>query len=240
MRIIGLLEADFNTALKWFFSVRMQSQSEASGDLTDKNWGSRKDRTSIDTSAIKTLTYKNSRLMKWTMAELSHDLKACFDRMDPSQSNIYAQRQNVHPNVCIARAATIEGMRRHVKTGLGVSEETYGNEKGEPKIGGEVQGKGDVPSLYLQQSSVVLRAHSAIAPGLNQPSCTGRRAIKHHSLGYVDDTEGHASAKHNSPHPIVEVIKNLNESGQKYVNLQAITGGASALHKTKWRMIAWE
>ena len=82
--------------------------------------------------------------------------------------------------------------------------------------------------------------HPSIAPGLNLPSCTGKRAISHHSLGYVDDTEGHVSADHDSPHPIVELIAKLSESGQKYCNLQALTGGASALHKTKWRMIAWE
>ena len=240
LRIIGLLEADFNTALKWFFSVQMQSQSESNGGLTNENWGSRKNRTSIDTSAIKLLSYEGSRLMKYSIAEMSHDLKACFDRMHTSQSNIYAQRQNVHPTICTARAKTIEGLRRHAKTGLGISDATYGNEAGEPRIGGEVQGKGDVPSLYLQQSSVILRAHSSIAPGLNLPSCTGKRAISHHSLGYVDDTEGHVSADHDSPHPIVELIAKLSESGQKYCNLQALTGGASALHKTKWRMIAWE
>ena len=162
LRIIGLLEADFNTALKWFFSVQMQSQSESNGGLTNENWGSRKNRTSIDTSAIKLLSYEGSRLMKYSIAELSHDLKACFDRMHTSQSNIYAQRQNVHPTICTARAKTIEGLRRHAKTGLGISDATYGNEAGEPRIGGEVQGKGDVPSLYLQQSSVILRAHSSI------------------------------------------------------------------------------
>ena len=239
LRIIGLLEADFNSALKWFFS-RMQSQSEANGGLTNENWGSRKNRTSIDTSAIKLLSYEGCRLMKLPMGEVSHDLKACFDRMHTSQSNIYAQRQNVDENICLARAKTIEGLRRHAKTGLGVSDETYGNEPGEPRIGGEVQGKGDVPQLYLQQSSVILRAHSSIAPGFSLKSCTGRREIAHHSLGYVDDTEGHVSVDHNSPHPIVELIEKLSDSGQKYCNLQALTGGSSALHKTKWRMIAWE
>ena len=59
LRIIGLLEADFNTALKYYFSHRLQPQAETNG-LSDEQWGSRRDRTSIDASMIKLMQYENA------------------------------------------------------------------------------------------------------------------------------------------------------------------------------------
>ncbi|KAL7524799.1 hypothetical protein ACHAWF_001095 [Thalassiosira exigua] len=91
LRIIGLLEADFNTALKYFYSVMMMMRAEEEA-LSDEQWGSRKDRTYIDASMIKLITYENARTMRSTVAEMSHDVRACFDRMIPAQSNIYCQR----------------------------------------------------------------------------------------------------------------------------------------------------
>ena len=49
-------------------------------------------------------------------------------------------------------------MWRHVKTSAEVSERTYGEEEGCPRLGGEIQGKADAPSLFAQQSPVLLRA----------------------------------------------------------------------------------
>ncbi|KAL7524524.1 hypothetical protein ACHAWF_002609, partial [Thalassiosira exigua] len=144
LRIIGLLEADFNTALKYFYSVKMMIRAEEE-DLSDEQWGSRKDRTSIDASMIKLITYENARTMRTTMAEMSHDARACFDRMIPAQSNIYCQRQVMDKNLLECTAKCIEGMNRHVKVGNRVSEQFYCQDRDAWFIGGEVQGKGDVP-----------------------------------------------------------------------------------------------
>ena len=241
LRIIGLLEADFNTALKYYFSHRLQPQAETNG-LSDEQWGSRRDRTSINTSMIKLMQYENARVMKSAMGEINHDCKACFDRMHPSQSNIYAQKHNMEPIILESRAETIKRIRRHVKTGQGVSEETYGQEPGDPMLGGEVQGKGDVPTLFMLQSSVLMSAHESIAPGLHMDSCTKERSIKRNNAGYVDDNDGHVSAEHDTPPEQQEsVIKErLQRSGQIWNDLFDISGGSLALHKINWRMIAWE
>ena len=52
LRIIGLLEADLNTALK-IFGREMAHKMEDSGNLSDEQWGSRKNRSSIDAALIK-------------------------------------------------------------------------------------------------------------------------------------------------------------------------------------------
>ena len=39
LRIIALLEGDFNTALKWFMASQMQSQAERNGTMSTDQYG---------------------------------------------------------------------------------------------------------------------------------------------------------------------------------------------------------
>jgi hypothetical protein len=153
--IIGLLEADFNTALKYFFAKRMMANAEQLG-LSDEQWGSRKNRSSIDAAMLKLLMFETARVKRATLAGTYYDLCANYDRIFPSISNLIAQRSGMDKNILRARALVIERMRRRVKTALGTSIESYGQEPNEPEIGGEVQGKGDVPSLWCIQSDTLL------------------------------------------------------------------------------------
>ena len=116
--------------------------------LSDEQHGLRKNRTCTDVAMIKLLTFECARAKKITIGEISHDCNACFDRVERSQSNIFTQKQNMGANLLIMRDLCVERLQRHVKTGLGVSVSTYQQEKEEPRVGGEVQGKADVPALY--------------------------------------------------------------------------------------------
>ena len=240
LRIIGLLEGDFNTALKWFMASQVQRRAEDNNAMSKDQFGSRKDRMAIDAGMIKLLSFESARATKSTMAEVSHDKKACFDRMQTAQSNIYAKKQNVDKNLLICKSKTMSLMKRHVKTGLGVSEAAYYQVAGEPIIEGETQGKPDVPVMYGLQSSTLLRAHTNIAPGLELKSCTGRRSICHNNIAFVDDTDGRVSAATDSEHPTGDVISAIQDSAQKWSDLVNITGGSLAMHKTEWRLLAWE
>ncbi|KAL7546461.1 hypothetical protein ACHAWF_009793, partial [Thalassiosira exigua] len=47
LRIIGLVEADFNTALKLFFAKHLISNTETT-ELTEEQWGGRPGRTAVE------------------------------------------------------------------------------------------------------------------------------------------------------------------------------------------------
>ena len=121
-----------------------------------------------------------------------------------------------------------------------MSSRSYHQVQGEHKIHGEVQGKGDVPSLFCQQSSVLLKAHESLAPGVELKSCTGRRAIRHNNVCYVDDDDGQTTAKHNSEHPIPEVVGKLQTSVDIWNRLVFLSGHALAFHKEYWTILAFE
>jgi ribonuclease HI len=239
LRIIGLLEADFNTALKFFFAKQMMSNAEQL-DLSDEQWGGRKNRSSIDAAMLKLLTFECGRTMKQTVAGCYYDLTACFDRMYPETSNLIAQRFKVDKNLLEARALVIARMRRHVKTGLGTSEVTYQQATDEHRVNGEIQGKGDVPSLWGIQSDTILRAHSDLCEGLDMEDCTGSRHIRMNNVAFVDDTDGWASAGLDEEDPVGRAIGILQRGAQVWNDLTNLTGGSIAFHKCKWQLLAWE
>ena len=60
LRIIELLEADFNTALKLIFAKKMMGNAERSG-ISNEQWGGRPNRTALDTACRKLLTLDYAR-----------------------------------------------------------------------------------------------------------------------------------------------------------------------------------
>ena len=114
LRLIEILEADFNSALKHFFANDLMTAVETNNTLADKQWGVRKNRTSTDAAMLKLLTFERARIKKSTIGEKSYDCKACFERVLYSQSNIYAVKQNFVDNLLIARATCVEQTTRHV------------------------------------------------------------------------------------------------------------------------------
>ena len=91
---------------------------------------------------------------------------------------------------------------------------TYQKEKEEPLVGGEIQGKADVPALYTLNSSLSLDLHKAIVPGLCLQSCTRAWAVKYNNVVYSDDTDGHVPAEHNNEFLIARVVEDMRESAE--------------------------
>ena len=241
LRLIEILEADFNSALKHFSAKDLTKAAETNDTdtLADEQWGLQKNRTSTDAEMLKLLTFEYARIKKSTIGEESYECKACVDRVLYSQSNIYAAKQNFADNLLITRATCVEWMTRHVKTGAGVSSVSYQNKEGQPQLTRELLGKADVPALLCQQRSVLLRAHNEIAPGLLLASCTRKRNITHNNISYSDDNDSHVSAPYDHEDPIGCVVSGLKDSGTKWNNLIQITGGALVLHTICWRIIPW-
>ena len=138
LRLIELLEADFNSARRFFFAKEFMTIAESNNSLVDEQWDLRKNRTSTDAAMLKILTFEYARVKNSTIGEESYDCKACFEKVIYCQSNIYPANQNFLDNLLIARAMCVERIARHIKTGAGVSEDSYQNTEGQPQLSGEL------------------------------------------------------------------------------------------------------
>ncbi|KAL7550658.1 hypothetical protein ACHAWF_013872 [Thalassiosira exigua] len=75
LRIIGLVEADFNTALKLFFAKHLISNTETT-KLTEEQWGGRAGRTAVKLTLLKMLAFEYGRIMYVTVALFANEQHA--------------------------------------------------------------------------------------------------------------------------------------------------------------------
>jgi hypothetical protein len=82
-RLIGLLEADFNTALEWYYLIQTMGDAESSG-LNPNQWGGLANRTATMCATRKLLLWEYARYARKTTASFFGDLSSCFDRVHTS------------------------------------------------------------------------------------------------------------------------------------------------------------
>lgn len=239
LRIIGKVAAEFNTCLKLLIGKKARDNFERS-EACDEQHGFRPHRSAPDAMMIKLLTFESARMQKCTIGSIQHDMTAHFDRMYPEMTSIYATKYAVDEGIMKSVGYTIARLRRNVETALGVSEKSYGQEVGAPRIGGMVQGKADVPQLSTQQSDVMLRAHKTLTYGVLINSPGMHRSIRHHSVAFADDTDGHVASETVENISIPRMVRRLQHSGQTWNDISNICGGALAHHKCFWQMLCWE
>jgi hypothetical protein len=232
LRIIGLLEADFNTALKFLFAKKLMKNAEMT-DLCHEQWA-RSNRTAMDPALRKVLGFEYSRIMYVTITLLANDMTACFDRMVPDISSIIARKYGMSKNVMRARNQIIEQMQHHIRTSHGESAEYYTHQPGDKRLAGEIQGKGDVATLFALESLTILNTHKEMATGIElQHVSDPTIKITKNNDAFVDDTDGSKSIKGRNFRECEKIVmKGTEENGQLWTDLVDATGGAIAHHKT--------
>ena len=237
LRIIGLMEGDFNVYLKWAFNQHVMLNAEESGNLSPHQWGGQKGRSAIACAFRKLITWEYFRIVKETVVSFPGDLQSNFDRMLPSFNSIFAMKNGLADTVCRCRAETVERFERPVKTAAGVSQSTYKYEDGEVKMGGEVQGKPDNMQLWTITSSYLLNLHNRLCQGVTLVDPTKQLVSKRTGDAYVDDKDSLASA------PITETAEegaeNIEKEAQMWSILISLVGQAFAFHKCFWQMLSW-
>ncbi|KAL7544844.1 hypothetical protein ACHAWF_009231 [Thalassiosira exigua] len=169
LRIIGLVEADFNTALMLFFACHLIGNAELT-PLTEEQWGGRPGRTAVEPALCKMLAFEYGRVMYVTIALFANDATACFDRMVPDITSLIARRQGMCKSVVKARNTIMAGMEHSIRTKHGDSDLTYCQEPGNVQLDGEGQGKSDVASVWSVLSQTLLKAHQELHDGAGSPS----------------------------------------------------------------------
>jgi hypothetical protein len=127
VRIIVLVEGQWNTALKHYYPRLLMSEAETTGIHGDQ-WGGRYGRTAPDLQLRKMMFWEYGRFARLTLGGNYGDLQSCYDRIMSFFSNIAARKKGMWKENCICRALTLLHSERHVKTATGVSKGYYTNE----------------------------------------------------------------------------------------------------------------
>lgn len=236
MRIIGLMEGDWNAYLKWAFNKHIMPNAEHSG-LSSNQWGGRRGRSAIACALRKMITWEYFRYVKETILSFPGDLQSNFDRMLPSLNSIIAMKFGMSRTAAKCRAATVEAFERPIRTAAGTSESMYKHETGETKMGGEIQGKPDNMQLWAMESSLLLDIHQNQCRGAVMEDPAGNLRSRRTNDGYVDDTDTLACAP--ITNTIEEGVENIQNDSQFWATLISLVGQALAFHKCFWQALSW-
>ena len=92
VRIIVLVEGQWNTALKHYYPRLLMSHAEATG-INNDQWGGRFGRTAPDLQLRKMMFWEYGRYARKTLGANYGDLMSCYDRVKARFSNICAQKK---------------------------------------------------------------------------------------------------------------------------------------------------
>jgi hypothetical protein len=115
---------------------------------------------------LKLLTMETPQVGMRTIAMTHCDEKNFFDRIFRQNSNKFPQKAGISKNIPMARTLVKDNIKQQVTPGLGVTDRTYQQVKGEPTLEGEIQGTTDTSLLFSMLSNVVIQAHKSYTPGL--------------------------------------------------------------------------
>jgi hypothetical protein len=122
--------------------------------LNDGQYGSRPNRNAIDPVFIEELQLEISRFTRKTLAQTNYDAASCYDRIIPNLAMVASQTHGVPGSVTESNATTLEQAHYHIRTELGLSEESNIHCTHHP-IYGTGQGSGNSPAIWCFLSSIL-------------------------------------------------------------------------------------
>ena len=236
LRIIVLLEADFNLALRTIWMRRLFTQAEKA-NFVDEQWGNRKNKNVLDCLTMKLLTCESARIMKTNMALMAMDAAACYDRILTYLSSMSERRYDIPVSACRTKGAAIFEMQRHVRTAYGESSNSYTSTTND-LMHGECQGKTSSPPSWAIYTITLLKALKQYNPGVSITNVEGQNKISRVADMFVDDCDLWTSLPMGDTER--ELVDQFTKAAQAWERILFASGGLLALHKCYWWLISWD
>jgi hypothetical protein len=132
LRIIHLVEADFNLLVGILWGQRVMAQAEALHALDDQQYHSWKGCSTKDTALLKHIMYDLMCITHSDGAKFNNDAKACYDRIIPNLMSLCGQQLGLPQHIVQAHANLLLNAHYHLKTTLGVIDTFYLNSPEQP------------------------------------------------------------------------------------------------------------
>ena len=167
LRLILLLEADYNYHSRLIFGKRMMDLARQCGVVPEEIY-SEKGRTAEDGVLHQILTYDIARQQRALMLVASVNAAQCYDRIAYSIAGLTLQASGVHASSVRSMLKPMQEMKFFVRTAFGKSENYVGG-KDDPKQGSG-QGNGAAPPTWQQISTTMIRAQHSAGHGITVTS----------------------------------------------------------------------
>ena len=237
LRVIHILEADYNLALKMIWSRRAMMNLENNRKLGESQWGGRAGRSTIDVLIMKMMKYDTSARARIMLALLENDAKACYDRMVVNLASAISQAYGVPHSACKAISDTLTNMMYHVKTSAGVSEGAYSHSLETP-VHGIGQGAGWSGPVWTFHTDTMVKLMDKQANGFTFDGPRSNMKRSGTMEGFVDDMNAAVNSWDETINQD-QLLDKLQHDTQKWTDFIHATGGKLELTKTYYQLYGW-
>jgi hypothetical protein len=187
LRVIHILEADYNLALKQIFGRRLLKNCELHDTLGDLQDGFRKGRSTIRTLLLNEITNDYNKRLRINNYVGTTDISGCFDCIVTPVISLINIKNGCPPKAVEMHSTTLEKARYHLKTRSGISPNYYQHSEETP-VHGNGQGAGDSPSQWCQQSAMLFDIYAESHKGTTMSSRSGKFSVQLPMAAFADDT----------------------------------------------------
>lgn len=214
--VIHLLEADYNLLLKQAITRTLMPPLERSGWFSKYQYGSRRTCSASDATFFQAFFHDHLALTRRNAIAFNNDATACFNRLLPNLSNLILQCTGLPTNLAKIHAKVLTTAKYHIKTALGVSEDSYQHTEDSP-VYGTGQGATHLPIIWATTSSILYNLHRTHSHGAFVHN--GLTEDKFSVIGFVDDTNNFTTAQ-----DIPMLFCKAQEDAQWWANLLHASG----------------
>jgi hypothetical protein len=186
LRVIHIMEADYNLILKILFGKRLMQNCERHGTLGQLQDGFRKGRSTTRTLLHNELLNDYHKRLRIDNYVGLTDISGCFDRILPPIISLLNRKNGCPKTAVQMHAKTLLRAKYHLKTKQGISDMSYSNEIS--PVYGNGQGAGDSPSQWSQESAMLFDIYESRMEGASMSLRTGERLVNLPMAAFADDT----------------------------------------------------
>jgi hypothetical protein len=199
LRVIHILEADYNLTLKAIFGRRLLQNCETHEALGDIQDGFRKGRSTTRTLLHNELINDYNKRLRIDNYIGMTDISGCFDRILPSMIALLNRKNGCTQEAVSMHSETLRHAKYHIKTQHGISSTFYSNDQ--IPVYGNGQGAGDSPSQWCQQSALLFDIYQHEIPGAQMSDKNGNVRANIPMAAFADDTNLLGNNDNNSKTP---------------------------------------
>jgi hypothetical protein len=187
LRVIHIIESDFNMLIGLLFGRRMMKKGEELGVFGHDQDGCRVGRKSTNTLFDKLLRYSLGRLTLTDYATFDNDAKSCFDRIVMLPASLIAQRLGMDPKACKLFIKTLRRVRYYVKTQMGISDGYYTTNSTSTIHGPGQGGRGSL-AIWVAECCLAMECMAQKSDGMTITDPLNEITTNKIMSGFVDDT----------------------------------------------------
>lgn len=228
LRMIQLVEADFNMYLKVKISKELMRHAEKHQLLERGMYGGRERCTVHDPIMIQSLLFDITRQQNMRMISINLDAEKCYDRIAPTFATMAMGRLGLPQSVGVTLSKTQESMENSVKTIHGISRKSF--KRNENEIwNGIGQGCAHSGPAWLAIEAPMIQVLTKRTGGVCVQSSDGKVKYKGLVLGFIDDNNINMSVKCDLSKE--QIKRQVEETVGIWGDMLQVTGGSLSKEK---------